>query len=293
VPAAVVTRHVRLLRAALDDGWLAGEAFDAVHVLRSGAEIDATTIARATGEGVQGRPGVRGRRATAAPVSHDGAMSETTSSMATEAVAGSGAAAGAARTTDIGPKTDRTRIRRKPDRAVPEHIEEILREGRVAHVAFVHHGEPRVIPFLYGYEAGRIVLHGAPGSSTLRELRDGRPVAVSVTILDALVASRDAETHSANYRSVVAYGAARRITAAAEKRRLLDEMTARYFPGRTVGREYTAATEPQIKAMEVIEVVVEEAAAKARSGPPLGPRDADATATGTAGIYPPSGIAPD
>ncbi len=292
VPSAVVTRHLGELRRTLDGGWLAREGFDAVHVLRSTREIDETTIERAV------RSRVRQRRAATARLPHDGAMSETT---ANTKGAGTGAAAGgaAARTTgaaaaiDIGPRTDRTRIRRKPDRAVPEHIEAILRAGQVAHVAFVHEGEPRVIPFLYGYEAGRIVLHGAPGSSTLRELRDGRPVAVAVTILDALIASKDAETHSANYRSVVAYGTARRITAAAEKRRILVEMTGRYFPGRTVDREYAAATEQQIRAMEVVEVVVEEAAAKARSGPPLGPHDADDAAPGKAGIYPLTGLAPD
>lgn len=193
----------------------------------------------------------------------------------------------------IGPKTARTRIRRHPERGVSDQVEAILGTGHVAHVAYVVDGEPRVIPFLYGYTDGRLILHGAPGSSTLKRLRGGAPVAVSVTLLDALIASRDAETHSANYRSVVVYGTTRRITSSEEKRRLLEEMTSRYFPGRTLGRDYAEATDKQIRSLEVIEVLLDEGSAKARSGPPLGPRDADPDAPGTAGVYPLDGIAPD
>ena len=195
--------------------------------------------------------------------------------------------------TPIGPRTARTRIRRHPERAVPERIEEILRAGLVAHVAYIVEGEPRVIPLLYGYEPGRIILHGAPGSSTLGHLRSGVRVAVSVTNLEALIASRDAESHSANYQSVVAYGTTRRVTKAEDKRLLLEAMTRRYFPGRTLGRDYAPATDEQIRSLEVIEVRVEEAAGKARSGGPLGPRDSDSDAPGSAGIYPLSGIPPD
>ncbi len=197
-----------------------------------------------------------------------------------------------AHSASIGPRTPRTRIRRHDDRAVPHAIETILRAGHVAHVAYCVDGEPRVIPFLYHYEPGRIVLHGAPGSSTLGRLRSGTSVAVSVTIMDGLIASRDAETHSANYRSVVAYGTSRRLRDTDEKRRILESMTSRYFPGRTVGHDYAGATEKQLKALEVIEVVVDEAAAKARTGGPMGPRDADPDAPGTAGIFPLNGLPP-
>ncbi len=193
----------------------------------------------------------------------------------------------------LAPRTARAKIRRHADRAVPHEIEPILVAGRLAHVAYVVDGEPRVIPFLYHYDAGRIILHGAPGSSTLGRLRGGTSVAISVTLMEALIASRDAEAHSANYRSVVAYGTTRRIRDLGEKRRVLESMTGRYFPGRTVGRDYVAATDKQLGALEVIEVLVDEAAAKARSGGPMGPRDADPDAPGSAGIFPLSGASPD
>lgn len=184
------------------------------------------------------------------------------------------------------PRTARTRIRRHPDRAVPDRIEEFLRAGRVAHVGYVEEGEPRVIPFLYHYEPGRIVLHGAPGSSTLSRLRDGAPVAIAVTLLDGLVASRDATDHSANYRSVVVYGRPRRITDDAEKRRLLEAMTERYFPDRRPPTDYAPATAEQLRALEVVAVEIDEAQAKTREGGPNGPRDGDPSAPGSAFVRP-------
>ncbi len=62
----------------------------------------------------------------------------------------------------------RTRIRRHPERSAPELAEELLRTGRVAHVAFVAAGQPYVLPFTYHYDAGKLYIHGAPASRTLR-----------------------------------------------------------------------------------------------------------------------------
>jgi nitroimidazol reductase NimA-like FMN-containing flavoprotein (pyridoxamine 5'-phosphate oxidase superfamily) len=185
-----------------------------------------------------------------------------------------------------GPHTDRTTIRRHADRAVPERIEEFLRAGLVADVAYVENGEPRVIPFLYHYEAGHLYVHGSPGSSTLRALRDGRPVAVSVVMVDDLIASRTAPDHSANYRSVVVYGRAHRVADPARKRRVLDELTARYFPDRHSPQDYEPATDDDLVRMELIAIEVDEAQAKMREGGPLGPHDSDADYPGSAFVRP-------
>jgi nitroimidazol reductase NimA-like FMN-containing flavoprotein (pyridoxamine 5'-phosphate oxidase superfamily) len=184
------------------------------------------------------------------------------------------------------PRTDRTRIRRHADRAVPERIEEFLLRGGVAHVALVDGGEPRLIPFLYHYEAGHIYLHGSPGNATLRLLRDGRSVVVAVTSLVDLIASKTAADHSANYRSVVAYGRGRQIADVAEKRRVLEAMTVRYFPGRGPGRDYAAASDEDLAGMELTDVEVDEASAKMRDAGPLGPHDGDTDFPGSAFVKP-------
>ncbi len=172
--------------------------------------------------------------------------------------------------------TRRSRIRRHAERSAASEAQRILEAGRVAHVAYALDGQPHVIPFLYDYSDGALYLHGAPGSRTLKSLRGGMPVAVEVLLLDGLIASRDAESHSANYRSVVVYGVARRMTQMAEKRAILEHMTLRYFPGRTVGVDYASATDKQMRALEVLRVPVDELSAKMRIGGPRGPRDAEA-----------------
>ncbi len=169
----------------------------------------------------------------------------------------------------------RSRIRRHSERSAPSEAQRILEAGRVAHVAYVIDGQPHVIPFLYDYADGAIYLHGAPASSTLKSLRGGAQVAVEVTLLEGLSASRDAESHSANYRSVVVYGVAQRVTKMAEKRTILERMTERYFAGRTVDVDYAAATHKQMVALEVLRVPVDELSAKMREGGARGPRDAD------------------
>ena len=200
------------------------------------------------------------------------------------------ARAGAGDTGDMGDTlaerigvSSRSRVRRHAERTAPaEEAERILRAGRVAHVAYALDGQPYVIPFTYDYADGAVYLHGAPASRTLKTLRGGVDVAIEVTLLDGLIASRDAESHSANYRAVVVYGRAGRVTNMAEKRAILERMTLRYFPGRTVGTDYEAATEKQLRALEVLRVPVTELVAKMRAGGPRGPRDADLTASGTA-----------
>jgi uncharacterized protein len=184
------------------------------------------------------------------------------------------------------PRTARTRIRRHADRAVPDRIEEFLRAGLVAHVACVEDGEPRVIPFLYHYETGHIYVHGSPGNATLRLLRDGRSVAVAVARLVDLVASKSASDHSANYQSVVAYGHGRRITEVAEKRRILDAMTARYFAGRQTPADYAPATDDDLVRMELTDIEIDEASAKMRDGDPAGPHDSDPDFPGSAFLKP-------
>ncbi|HEU0028559.1 MAG TPA: pyridoxamine 5'-phosphate oxidase family protein [Ktedonobacterales bacterium] len=181
-----------------------------------------------------------------------------------------------------GGTSPRSRIRRHAERAAPAEAERILRAGRVAHVAYTLEGQPYVIPFSYDYADGAIYLHGAPASRTLKSLRGGMDVAIEVTLLDGLIASRDAESHSMNYRAVVVFSRAERVTTMAEKRAIMERMTLRYFPGRTVGKDYEAATEKQMRALEVLRVPVTEFSAKMRGGGPRGPRDADPTASGTA-----------
>jgi nitroimidazol reductase NimA-like FMN-containing flavoprotein (pyridoxamine 5'-phosphate oxidase superfamily) len=175
----------------------------------------------------------------------------------------------------------RTHIRRHPERAAPEIAEDILRAGRVAHVAFALDGQPFVLPFTYHYEGGKLYLHGAPASRAISALRAGTPVCAEVTLLDGLVASRMAKYHSMNYRCVVVFGRAVAVSDDEERRAIFERMTARYFPGRTAGADYAPAREGDLRGTQLLAIEIEELSAKSRTGPPMGPTDAEAEAPGS------------
>jgi nitroimidazol reductase NimA-like FMN-containing flavoprotein (pyridoxamine 5'-phosphate oxidase superfamily) len=138
-----------------------------------------------------------------------------------------------------------------------------------------------VLPFTYHYEPGRLYLHGASASRALATLHAGVPVCVEVTLLDGLVASRMAKYHSMNYRSVVVFGRAVEVTDEAEQRGVFERMTARYFPGRSAGRDYAPARQGDLRGTRLLAIAVEDVSAKSRSGPPLGPTDGDLDAPGS------------
>jgi uncharacterized protein len=182
--------------------------------------------------------------------------------------------------------TERTRIRTHPERAVPDEAETILEQGLVAHVGFVVDGRPVIIPMGYHYEQGKLYIHGQRGGRLPRTLRQGGAVCVEVTLLDGLIASRDALYHSMNYRSAVAFGQARSVTDEAEKIAIFERMTLRYFPGRTAGVDYAGPSAADLKITDLLEIEIEELNGKRRSGPPRGPRDDDDTAPGNCGVHP-------
>jgi len=181
----------------------------------------------------------------------------------------------------------RSQIKRHPERAVPDETVSILSEGRVAHVGFTDDNGPVVIPILYGFSPerpDRIVLHGSRASRLQKLLVAGTPVCVTVTLLDGLVYSRSAKFHSANYRSALCFGRAREITDDVEKETLMAEMTARYFPGRQSGVDYTPPTKRDFDEITIVEVLIEESSAKARRGGPAGPGDDADGGAGSRGV---------
>ncbi len=183
--------------------------------------------------------------------------------------------------------TERTRIRNHPERAVPGEASDILSEGLVAHLGFVQDGQPLVVPFSYHYDPSkpdRMYLHGAVKSRAFEHLARGIPVCVTVTLVESLVYSRKAMNHSMNYRSVVLFGKARAITDQSEKFEVLDQMVRRYFPGRTIGRDYDPPPPADLGITAMVEVRIEEWNAKARRGGPTGPDDDKPGAPGTAGV---------
>jgi len=184
-------------------------------------------------------------------------------------------------------RTERTRIRNHPERAVPEESAEILAQGQVAHVGFISGGQPMVVPLTYHFDPrspDHLYLHGAARSRALDELAGGQPVCVTVTLVDGLVYSRKAMNHSMNYRSVMVFGHGKLIEDEDVKFKIFDQMVQRYFPGRVVGEDYNPPPSEDLGITALVEVTIDEWSGKARRGPPTGPDDDRPGALGSAGV---------
>ena len=181
--------------------------------------------------------------------------------------------------------TARTRLRRLPKRGShdPTTIRAILDAGFLAHVGFAVHRQPFVIPTLYGREDDTLFLHGSAASRMLRHLETGVAACVTVTLVDGIVLARSAFHHSMNYRSVVAFGTARKIADAEAKTRALRVISEHVMPGRW--QEARWPSEKELKATAVLEFGIEEASAKLRTGPPLD-EEADYALPVWAGVLP-------
>src|SRR6202167_5742554 len=165
--------------------------------------------------------------------------------------------------------TKRTELRSIPDRGSHywERTHQIFDAGFLACVGFCVDGQPFIIPTLYGRDGERLYLHGSAVSRMLRELETGIPACVTVTLVDGLVLSRSAFDHSMNYRSVVAFGTARKITDPGQKIKSLRAISEHLIAGRW--EDVRGPSEKELKATTVLEFSIEEASSKVRSGPPL------------------------
>jgi uncharacterized protein len=146
-------------------------------------------------------------------------------------------------------------------------IDAILDEGMVGHVGVVTDAQPFVIPVLYARDRDRVYLHGSPLSRLLSTIAEGVPMCLTVTLLDGLVLARSAFHHSMNYRSVVILGEGRAVGDPERKDAALRVIVEHIVPGRSA--DARGPNRKELQATEVIELTIDEASAKIRTGPPV------------------------
>jgi nitroimidazol reductase NimA-like FMN-containing flavoprotein (pyridoxamine 5'-phosphate oxidase superfamily) len=168
-----------------------------------------------------------------------------------------------------GTRINRLAERQRHDR---EALHDVLDSALVAHVAVVRDGVPVVLPLLHARHGERLLLHGSTGGGLLREAASGAPVAVAVTVVDGLVVADSLFESSANYRSAVVFG---RCSVVPPEGRLeaLRALSERLLPGRWA--EVRPPTAKELAATLVLEMSLEHASVKVRTGPPS-PFDATA-----------------
>jgi len=181
--------------------------------------------------------------------------------------------------------TDRTRVRRKPDRGTydRELIYSILDEAFVCQIAFIENGLPFVVPTNYVRVGDKLFLHGSTASRLMKTLGCGAPFCLNVTLLDGIVCAPTATGHSVNYRSVVVMGKAEPVEGEAAKLAAMRDFVEYVIRGRWASVH--APTEQELKGTMVLSVPLVEASAKVRTGFAVDD-DKDYSASGWTGVIP-------
>ncbi|MFL6157601.1 MAG: pyridoxamine 5'-phosphate oxidase family protein [Marmoricola sp.] len=180
--------------------------------------------------------------------------------------------------------TDRTRIRRLPEKAVTERaaLHAVLDAAKVAHVGFVHDGRPVTIPVAAARDGDRLLLHGSTGSRLFRTLAAGAEVCVTATLLDGLVLARSAFESSMHYRSAMVFGTPVEVAGDA-KVAALRAMSEAWMPGRWETLRPPLAKE--LAATLVLALTLDEWSVKISDGAPDDP-DEDLDEPVWAGVLP-------
>lgn len=188
------------------------------------------------------------------------------------------------------PVTDRTRLRRHPERGHHEldTVCAVLDDALHCHVGLTTERGPVVIPTIHARVDRRVYVHGSPVSGLMRAGRAGTALCLTATVVDGLVLARSAFHHSLNYRSAVVFGDAVEVTDPVEKALALDALVEHVVPGRSA--DVRPPTDQELRATTVIALDLTEASAKVRTGPPRD-EEADLDLDVWAGVVPLSTIA--
>jgi nitroimidazol reductase NimA-like FMN-containing flavoprotein (pyridoxamine 5'-phosphate oxidase superfamily) len=180
--------------------------------------------------------------------------------------------------------TPRTTLNRLPERGAHglEAINAILDAGVICQIGYQMDGSPRVLPTIYWRTDDAVYWHGARQSRALLAMI-GQEVCFTVTLLDGLVLARSAFHHSANYRSVIAFGQAEVMDEGPAKQAAFKAMLDRLYPGRWPS--IRAPSRAEMAATHMLRLKLTEASAKTRA---MGPVDSkgDLSQPGWAGVIP-------
>ncbi len=147
-----------------------------------------------------------------------------------------------------------------------ETIHPILDEALFCTVSFAVDGQPMAIPTALARQGDKVYIHGSVGSHFIREIEKGGPVCITVMLTDALVLAKSAFHHSVNYRSVIIFANAEKVTDETERMNVLALITDHLIPGRW--DDLRPTTDSEMRKTTVLSFSLAEASAKVRTGPP-------------------------
>ena len=144
-------------------------------------------------------------------------------------------------------------MRTEKHRMPPAECDALLRRAEVLRLGIVDDDGPYVVPVNFGYEAGRIYVHGPTEGRRIDAVADGARVCFETDECE-VVRSERACGFTARFASVIGYGTARAVTSDEEKRRGLGVIMRHYggpeagMPAETVAR--TSVVEIVIESMD-------------------------------------------
>ena len=162
------------------------------------------------------------------------------------------------------PPSERTRVRRLPERGLYERSEiyPVIDAALTCTVAYALDGRPIATPTAHWRDGDQLYWHGSAASRFLKSVV-GSEVCVSIHLADGIVLARSGFDSSMNYRSATLFGICEEITGA-EKVRQLDAFIEKLVPGRS--HELRASTEQELKATTMLGMKIVEASGKIRDG---------------------------
>jgi len=162
------------------------------------------------------------------------------------------------------PPTERTRVRRLPERGLYERNEiyPVVDAALSCTVAYLLDGRPMATPTAHWRDGDRLYWHGSAASRFLKRVV-GTDVCVSVHLTDGIVLARSGFDSSMNYRSATLFGICEEITGA-EKVGQLNIFIEKLVPGRS--KELRASHDQELKATTLLGMTIAEASGKIRDG---------------------------
>ncbi len=150
---------------------------------------------------------------------------------------------------------------RRKDRELTNRadIEEILKKAFVCHLGLVDGDQPYVVPMNYGYEDGRIYLHGAAKGRKIDVIRKNNKVCFEMELFrpDIIKGGDKPCDWGTAFRSVIGFGTARLLETREEKIRGLNAILKPHDD-----RSFSFPEE-MLKATAVIEITITEMTGKA------------------------------
>jgi nitroimidazol reductase NimA-like FMN-containing flavoprotein (pyridoxamine 5'-phosphate oxidase superfamily) len=162
------------------------------------------------------------------------------------------------------PPSERTRVRRLPERGLYERSEiyPVIDAALTCTVAYLLDGRPIATPPAHWRDGDQLYWHGSAASRFLKSVV-GTEVCVSIHLTDGIVLARSGFDSSMNYRSATLFGVCEEITGA-EKAAQLNAFAEKLVPGRS--KELRASHDQELKATTMLGMKIIEASGKIRDG---------------------------